>query len=59
MNIIVLPLSRVAPSTAAMTLPSRRINGVLAIVFSIGLTISLLVHRKQPALDASCCSWVP
>ena len=46
MNIIVLPLSRVPPSTAAMTLASR-INGVLAVMFCIGLTISLLVRREQ------------
>jgi hypothetical protein len=53
MNIVVVPLSRVPQSTAAMTLASR-VNGVLAVLFCIGLTISLLVQREagSPALDA-------
>ena len=47
MNLIVLPLSRVPFRPAAMTLASR-INGVLAILLFIGLTISLLVRKNLP-----------
>ena len=45
MNFVVLPLSRVPPRTAAVTLPSR-INAVLALLLFIGLTISLLTRRS-------------
>lgn len=45
MNLVVLPLSRVPPPRAAVTLASR-INGVLALLLLIGLTISLLVRRS-------------
>jgi len=51
MNLVVLPLSRVPVATAAMTLASR-INGVLAVMFCIGLTISLLVHREVAVTSA-------
>ena len=44
MNLIVLPLSGVPHAAGAMTIASR-ISGVLAVVFCIGLTISLLVRR--------------
>ena len=44
MNLIVLPLSAVPHVRNAMTLASR-INGVLAVVLLIGLTISLLMNR--------------
>ena len=40
MNLIVLPLSGLPRATSAMTLASR-IQGVLAVMFCIGLTISL------------------
>lgn len=46
MNFVVLPLSRVPPRPAAVTLPSR-INAVLALLLFIGLTISLLVRRNE------------
>jgi hypothetical protein len=46
MNLLVLPMSRIPRSEAAMTLPSR-ISGILAVTFCIGLTISLLVRRRQ------------
>jgi len=45
MNFVILPLSRVPPRPAAVTLPSR-INAVLALLFFIGLTISLLTRRS-------------
>ena len=45
MNFVVLPLSRVPHAPAAATLASR-INGVLALLLFIGLTISLLVRRN-------------
>jgi hypothetical protein len=51
MNIVVLPLSRVPPSTTSMTLASH-INGVLAVMFCIGLTISLLVCREAALMRA-------
>jgi len=44
MNWIVLPLSGIPHSTRPATLLSR-INGVLALLFCIGLTVSLLVRR--------------
>ncbi|HMK28393.1 MAG TPA: hypothetical protein VK473_01825 [Terriglobales bacterium] len=44
MNLVVLPLSRI-PHTRPATLASR-VNGVLALMLCIGLTISLLVRRN-------------
>jgi hypothetical protein len=49
MNLIVLPLSGVPRATSAMTLASR-INGVLALMFCIGLAISLLMGEGMAAL---------
>lgn len=46
MNLVVLPLTRVPHSEKAMTLASR-INGVLAVMLFIGLTISLLLRRSS------------
>ena len=47
MNLVVLPLSGVPHPIKAPSLASR-INGVLAVVLFIGLTISLLIHRSTP-----------
>jgi len=44
MNLVLLPLSNVPNTRHAISLASR-INGVLAVVIFIGLTISLLVRR--------------
>ncbi len=44
MNFIILPLSRVPHPQSAVTIASR-VNGVLALLFFIGLPISLLVRR--------------
>ncbi len=44
MTLVVVPLSGVPHARNAMTLASR-INGVLALLFCIGLTISVLVRR--------------
>lgn len=44
MNFAVLPLSRIPHDGAAPTIASR-VNGVLALLFCIGLPISLLVAR--------------
>ncbi len=44
MNFIVLPLSGVPHPRSAITIASR-VNGVLALLFFIGLPISLLVRR--------------
>ena len=49
MNFVVLPLSNVPHPRAAVTLASR-INGVLALLLFIGLTISLLTRRYQRGL---------
>ncbi len=46
MNFVVLPLSRVPAPTRAIPLASR-VNGVLALLFCIGLTVSLLVRRES------------
>lgn len=46
MNLVVLPLSGVPHVRSSMTIASR-INGVLAVVLFIGLTISQLVRRIQ------------
>jgi hypothetical protein len=48
MNLIVLPLSGVPHPIKAATLVSR-INGVFAVVFFIGLTISVLIRRNMPS----------
>lgn len=47
MNFVVLPLTGIPHPRAAMTQASR-INGVLALLFCIGLTVSLLVRRSAP-----------
>jgi hypothetical protein len=53
MNRIVLPLSRVPHLRNTMT-TANRINGVLAVVLFIGLTVSLLAHRNSvPTLENS------
>jgi hypothetical protein len=46
MNLIALPLSGVPHSTKPITLASR-VNGVLAVMFCIGLTIALLIRRSS------------
>jgi uncharacterized membrane protein YagU involved in acid resistance len=51
MNLIVLPLSRVPHARAAATVASR-VNGVLALLFCIGLTISLLVSRHAASEES-------
>jgi hypothetical protein len=45
MNLVVLPLSGI-PHVRAATNIAGRVNGVLAVLFCIGLTISLLVRRS-------------
>ncbi|MHB8487111.1 MAG: hypothetical protein ACYDCM_15475 [Candidatus Acidiferrales bacterium] len=47
MNFIVLPLTSVPHAPRAMTLASR-VSGVLALLFCIGLTISLLMREYAP-----------
>jgi uncharacterized membrane protein YagU involved in acid resistance len=47
MNLIVLPLTRLPHAPRAMTI-APRINGVLALLLFIGLTISLMVRRFVP-----------
>lgn len=47
MNWVVLPLSGVPHVRSAITL-ANRINGVLAVVLFIGLTIALLVRKYAP-----------
>jgi hypothetical protein len=51
MTFIVLPLTRVPHSTKAITLPAR-INAIAALLFCIGLTISLLVRRRVQLWDS-------
>jgi hypothetical protein len=46
MNVVVLPLSGVPHAQSAITLASR-INGVFALLFCIGLPVSLLVSRAN------------
>lgn len=46
MNFVVLPLSRLPQAHNATTIVSR-VNGVLAVVLFIGVTISLLVRRNS------------
>jgi uncharacterized membrane protein YagU involved in acid resistance len=50
MNLIVLPLSGVPHVRSAVSAASR-INGILAVVLCIGLTISLLVRRSSVAAE--------
>lgn len=45
MNFVVLPLTRVPRAHAAMTMASR-VNGVLALLFCIGLTVAILTRRN-------------
>lgn len=45
MNFLVLPLTHVPRSHAAMSLASR-VSGILALLVCIGLTIALLVRRE-------------
>jgi membrane protein YqaA with SNARE-associated domain len=52
MNLIVLPLSAVPHIPNAVTLASR-INGVIAVMFCIGLTISLMVRRSSAIMRES------
>ena len=51
MNLVVLPLSGVPHPRAAITLSSR-INAILALLFCIGLPISLLVRRSIARAEA-------
>jgi hypothetical protein len=46
MNFVALPLAGVVHSRGTISIASR-INGVLAVVLLIGLTISFLVHRNS------------
>jgi len=48
MNFVVLPMTRVPHSHAAASIASR-VSGVLALLFCIGLTVSLLTAREQRA----------
>jgi hypothetical protein len=53
MDFAVLPLTRVPHARAAVTVASR-VSGVLALLFCIGLTISLLVkHFAPPSMTIS------
>lgn len=53
MNVVVLPLSGVPHVRSAMTI-ANRVNGVLAVMLCIGLTISLLVRlSKRPLAVAA------
>lgn len=47
MNFVILPLTRIPHPKAAVSVVSR-VNGVLALLFCIGLTIALLVRRSDP-----------
>lgn len=47
MNFVVLPMTRVPHARAAVSVASR-VSGVLALLFCIGLTISLLVKKFAP-----------
>jgi hypothetical protein len=49
MNFIVLPLTAVPPPRHPPTIAAR-VNGVLALMFCIGLTVSLLTRRIQKPL---------
>ena len=46
MNFVVLPLTRVPPRRAPMSIVSR-VNGVLALLLCIGLTVALLCARAE------------
>ncbi len=46
MNFVVLPLTRVPHSRAAMTVASR-VSGVLALLFCIGVTVAVLTARER------------
>jgi uncharacterized membrane protein YagU involved in acid resistance len=48
MNFVVLPLTRVPHSAAAMSVASR-VSGVLALLFCIGVTVGVLVKRERVA----------
>jgi len=52
MNLVALPLSGVPHPLKPVSLLSR-VNGVLALVFCIGLTIALLVRRSSAASISS------
>ena len=52
MNFVVLPVSALPPVRGPITLASR-INGVLALMLCIGLTISLLVRRESERSNAN------
>jgi hypothetical protein len=46
MNFAVLPMTRVPHAKAAMSVASR-VSGVLALLFCVGLTVSLLTARER------------
>jgi uncharacterized membrane protein YagU involved in acid resistance len=48
MNFVVLPLTRVPRSAAAMSMASR-VSGVLALLFCVGVTVGVLVRRERVA----------
>jgi uncharacterized membrane protein YagU involved in acid resistance len=48
MNFVVLPLTRVPHSAAAMSVASR-VSGVLALLFCIGVTVGVFVKRERVA----------
>lgn len=50
MNFVVLPMTRVPHSHAAVSVASR-VSGILALLFCIGLTVALLTAREQRAED--------
>jgi hypothetical protein len=52
MNLVVLPLSSIPPGIASTSLPAR-VNGVLAVVFCIGLAVSLLTRWRLGAAGAT------
>jgi uncharacterized membrane protein YagU involved in acid resistance len=52
MTYVVLPLTRV-PHPAGITAVANRINGVLALVFCIGLAVALMLRRYAPAAGAA------
>ncbi len=52
MNFVVLPVTRIPHSRPAATVASR-VSGVLALLFCIGLTVSLLIARADRRSGAS------
>jgi uncharacterized membrane protein YagU involved in acid resistance len=52
MNFVVLPLTGVPHSNKTISLASR-VNGVLALMLCIGLTIALLLRRDAARVDAT------